>query len=81
VGLFSEAAGKSIQSVDIGGEQLTQTFVGFGMPQVEATATAELLGQMATGTASRISPDVEALLGRAPRTLAQWTQENAHAFR
>jgi uncharacterized protein YbjT (DUF2867 family) len=81
VALFSEAAGKSVQSVDVGGSQLIETFLGFGMPQTEAAATAELLGYTATGRASRISPDVETLLGRAPRSLAQWTQENAQAFR
>ncbi len=51
------------------------------MPQVVATATAELLGHVATGTAGYVSPDIEALLGRKPRDVAQWVQENAQAFR
>jgi uncharacterized protein YbjT (DUF2867 family) len=81
VRLLGEAAGKPITSVDVGGEQLAQAFAGFGMPPVVATATAELLGHMATGAAGYVSPDVEVLLGRRPRDVVQWVSENAQAFR
>jgi len=81
VAFLNEVAGKPVQSVDVGGDQLAQAFIGFGMPDVVAAATAELLGQMATGSAGYVSPDIEALLGRAPRDLAQWIRENAQAFR
>jgi len=79
--LLGEAAGRPVTSIDVGGEQLAQAFVGLGMPAAVAAATAELLGQMATGTSSYVSPDVETLIGRPPRDLAQWVRENAQAFR
>jgi uncharacterized protein YbjT (DUF2867 family) len=81
VRLFAEAAGKPVKSFDVGGEQLAQAFTGFGMAQVMATATAEMMGHMATGSAAGVSPDVEALLGRASRDLVPWVKENAQAFR
>ncbi len=79
--LLSQAAGKPVTCVDVGGAPLTQAFVGFGMPQAEAAATAELMGHMATGAAGYVSPDVETVLGRQPRDLKDWVQENAQAFR
>jgi uncharacterized protein YbjT (DUF2867 family) len=81
VTLFGEAAGRPIKSLDVGGDQLAQAFVGFGFPQVLAAATAELMDQMATGSAARVSPDVENLLGRAPRDVVAWVKENAQALR
>lgn len=81
VRLLGEAAGRPIASFDVGGDQLAQAFIGFGMPAVVANATAEMLGYMATGIAAAVSPDVEILLGRAPRDVARWLVENAPAFR
>ena len=79
--LLGAAAGKPVTCVDVTVDQLRQALAGHGMPEVVAAATAELLGQMATGTAAYVSSDVEALLGRAPRDFAQWTRDNAQAFR
>jgi len=79
--LLGAAAGKPVTCVDVTVDQLRQALAGHGMREVVAAATAELLGQMATGTAAYVSSDVEALLGRAPRDFAQWTRDNAHAFR
>lgn len=81
VKLLSEAAGEPVTCIDVGGEPLVQAFVGFGMPQVVAAATAELLGHMAAGTAAAISPDIEAVLGRAPRDIAEWVRDQTQAFR
>jgi len=79
--LLGAAAGKPVTCVDVTVDQLRQALAGHGMREVVAAATAELLGQMATGTAAYVSSDVEALLGRAPRDFAQWTRDNAQAFR
>jgi uncharacterized protein YbjT (DUF2867 family) len=79
--LLGEAAGKPVRCVAVTVDQVRLSLAGRGMPEVVATATAELLGQMATGTAAYVSPDVEALLGRAPCDFAQWTLDNAQAFR
>jgi uncharacterized protein YbjT (DUF2867 family) len=79
--LFTEATGRTITCIYIGVEQLRQGLIGYGMPEVEAGATAELLGVMATGTAGYTSPDVERLLGHAPRGFAQFLKDYGGAFR
>jgi hypothetical protein len=62
-------------------EQLRQALMGYGMPDVEAGATAELLGVMATGTAAPTSPDVERLLGHPPRDFARFAADFSAVFR
>ena len=51
------------------------------MPAVVADAAVELLGRMASGDASRISTDVERLLGHPPRDFAQFVSDFGAAFR
>lgn len=79
--LLGEAAGKAVACVDVTLDQVREALAGHGMSETVASATAELLGQVATGTAAYVSPDIQRLLGRAPRDFAQWAQDNAHAFR
>ncbi|MCG5218005.1 NAD(P)H-binding protein [Streptosporangium soli] len=50
------------------------------MPEPVADGTLAILGEP-TAAEQRISPDVERLLGRAPRTFADWTARNIAAFR
>jgi hypothetical protein len=41
----------------------------------------EVMARIKAGDAATISPSVEALLGRKPRTFAAWAHEHAAAFR
>jgi hypothetical protein len=50
------------------------------MPEPIADATLDILGDPAPGL-RRVSPDVERVLGRPPRTFADWAARNAAAFR
>ncbi|MDX2543863.1 NAD(P)H-binding protein [Streptomyces sp. WI04-05B] len=50
------------------------------MPEPVVEATLSILGEP-TPAEQRISPDVERLLGRAPRTFADWAQRHIGAFR
>ncbi|SEK64061.1 NAD(P)H-binding protein [Nonomuraea pusilla] len=50
------------------------------MPEPVADATLAILGAP-TPAEQRISPDVERVLGRAPRTFATWAARNLAAFR
>lgn len=50
------------------------------MPAELADDTLDILGAP-TEAEQRVSPDVEAILGRAPRTFADWAERNAAAFR
>ncbi|KUO10070.1 NAD(P)H-binding protein [Streptomyces sp. DSM 15324] len=50
------------------------------MPEPVVESTLTILGEP-TPAEQRISPDVERLLGRAPRTFADWAQRHIAAFR
>ena len=50
------------------------------MPEPVVETTLAILGEP-TPAEQRISPDVERLLGHAPRTFADWAQRNIAAFR
>ncbi|WP_031065809.1 NAD(P)H-binding protein [Streptomyces sp. NRRL WC-3742] len=50
-----------------------------GMPESVVDTTLAILGAP-TPAEQRISPDIERLLGRAPRTFADWAQRYAGAF-
>jgi hypothetical protein len=50
------------------------------MPEPVVETTLDAIGEP-TPAEQRISPDVERVLGRAPRTFADWVQRNIAAFR
>ncbi|KJK43488.1 NmrA family transcriptional regulator [Lentzea aerocolonigenes] len=50
------------------------------MPAEVADDTLDILGAP-TEAEQRVSPDVEKILGRAPRTFADWAERNVEAFR
>ncbi|MFV2177700.1 SDR family oxidoreductase [Actinomadura sp. LOL_016] len=50
------------------------------MPAPVAAGTLDIMGAP-TGEELAISPDVEEVLGRAPRSYAEWAERNAAAFR
>lgn len=50
------------------------------MPEVVVDTTLSILGEPSSAE-QQVSPAVEQVLGRAPRTFAQWAVRNAAAFR
>jgi hypothetical protein len=50
------------------------------MPEPVVETTLSVLGEP-TPAERRFSPDVERVLGRAPRTVAQWARRDAARFR
>jgi hypothetical protein len=50
------------------------------MPEPVADATLDILGAPSVAE-QRVSPDVERILGRPPRTYAEWASRNATAFK
>ncbi len=79
--LLTKVTGKTISCTPISVMQLRQSLMGYGMPDIEAGATAELLGVMAMGTAGYTSPDAERLLGHPPRDFARFTADFSAVFR
>lgn len=50
------------------------------MPAQVVDATLAILGSPSAGE-QRVSPDVERVIGRPPRTFAEWVARNAAAFK
>ena len=49
------------------------------MPEPVVEATLDILGNPKPAE-QRVSPDVEWILGRSPRTFAEWARRNVAAF-
>jgi uncharacterized protein YbjT (DUF2867 family) len=73
------ALGAELDFTELTRDQALATMVAF-MPEPVAQGTLDILGAP-TREEQSISPDVEKILGRAPRTFAEWAQRNVAAFR
>jgi hypothetical protein len=51
------------------------------MPPAYVDAMLDLLAMMKKGQTAQVTPTVEQVLGRKPKTFAEWAQRNAAAFR
>lgn len=77
--VLGAALGAELDFTELTRDQALATMVQF-MPEPVAHGTLDILGAP-TGEERSISPDVEKILGRAPRTFAEWAQRNTAAFR
>ncbi|MBX9389949.1 NAD(P)H-binding protein [Streptomonospora nanhaiensis] len=73
------ALGERVRFVELSREQARERMLAF-MPAPVVEATLAVLGEP-TAEEVRVSPDVERVLGRAPRTFAAWAEDNAALFR
>ncbi|GAA4609227.1 NAD(P)H-binding protein [Actinoallomurus liliacearum] len=73
------AIGEPIRFVEQTRDEALAQMVRF-MPEPVAKTTLAILGEP-TPEEQRVSPDVERVLGRAPRPFAAWAHRNAAAFR
>ncbi|WP_433180390.1 NAD(P)H-binding protein [Actinoallomurus sp. CA-150999] len=73
------AIGEPIRFVEQTRDEARTQMLRF-MPEPVAETTLTILGEP-TLAELRVSPDVERVLGRAPRTFAVWADRNAAAFR
>ncbi|GAA2213722.1 NAD(P)H-binding protein [Nonomuraea monospora] len=76
---IGEAVGAEVRFVEQSREEARAQMLGF-MPERAVDGTLAILGTP-NEEERRVSPDVERLLGRAPRTFADWAARNAAAFR
>ncbi|MEV1171169.1 NAD(P)H-binding protein [Nonomuraea sp. NPDC049784] len=76
---IGEALGEVVTFVEQSREEARAEMLAF-MPGPVADTTLAILGEP-TPAEQRISPDVEHVLGRAPRPFAAWARRNAAAFR
>jgi uncharacterized protein YbjT (DUF2867 family) len=78
---LSAAAGRPIKYVDVPPAAYKQAAVGAGVPEAYVDALLNLYEFYLTGGAARVTPDVERVLGRKPRTFDQFAQDHAQAFK
>ncbi|MFJ9104595.1 NAD(P)H-binding protein [Streptomyces sp. NPDC102405] len=76
---IGDALGEPVRFVEQTRGEARAEMVRF-MPEPIADATLDILGDPSPGL-RRVSPDVERVLGRPPRSYAEWAARNAFAFR
>lgn len=76
---IGEALGEPVRFVEQSREEARARMLDF-MPEAVVETTLDALGEP-TPAEQRISPDIERVLGRAPRTFADWVRRNIAAFR
>lgn len=76
---IGEALGEAVRFVELSREEARAHMLGF-MPEPIADGTLDILGRPTAGE-QRVSPDVERILGRPPRTFAEWARHNVAVFR
>lgn len=76
---IGDAIGEPVRFVELSRAEARDTMLRH-MPEPVVEATLGILGAP-SGAEQRVSPDTERLLGRPPRTFAEWAARNVAAFR
>ncbi|MER6123560.1 NAD(P)H-binding protein [Streptomyces sp. NPDC001795] len=76
---IGDALGEPIRFIEQTRDEARAEMLAF-MPEPVVETTLTILG-VPTPAEQRISPDIEHVLGRAPRTFADWARRNIAAFR
>jgi uncharacterized protein YbjT (DUF2867 family) len=74
---FQSELGHDVAYVDVPPEAFGQNLRGFGLPDSQITDILALFEVFKAGYAAIVTPDVAQLLGREPRTIADF----AHDYR
>jgi len=77
---LSDVLGRTITHVQVPWEAVRESMAGMGLPEWGLDGFKELLDFYETGAAAGVSPDVERLLGRPPRTFAMFAADYRAAF-
>ncbi|MFI9581532.1 NAD(P)H-binding protein [Streptomyces sp. NPDC052236] len=77
--VIADVLGEPVRFVEQSREEARAQMVRF-MPEPVVEATLDILGAPKAAE-QRVSPDVERILGRPPRTFAEWAARNAAAFK
>lgn len=72
--------GKEVRHVDVPEAAAREGMLRAGMPEVLASAVLELMALIRAGRGAALSPVVEQVLGRKPRTFDEWARDHAAAF-
>jgi uncharacterized protein YbjT (DUF2867 family) len=75
---IAAAVGAPVRFVELSRDEARARMLGF-MPEAVVEGTLAILGEP-NADEQRVSPDVERVLGRAPRSFAEWAVRNVRAF-
>ena len=78
--ILTQATGRPIGFTDITPEAMLQGLLGAGLPRDYAEFLVLILGYFKAGYSERITDAVQAITGRAPRTLAQYAADYRSAW-
>lgn len=76
---IGDALGDPVRFIELSRAEARERMLRF-MPAPVADGTLAILGEP-TARERRVSPDVERILGRPPRTFAEWARRTSAAFR
>ncbi|SNS43101.1 Uncharacterized conserved protein YbjT, contains NAD(P)-binding and DUF2867 domains [Streptosporangium subroseum] len=76
---IGDALGESVRFIELSHAEAREQMLGY-MPEPVVEATLGALGAPSAAE-QRVSPDVERLLRRPPRTFAEWATRNTAAFK
>lgn len=78
---ITEAVGRPVAYVDVGDEGVAKSLRDAGTPEWFVKSMVVLEQVKRNGWASQVSPDIEKVLGRAPRPISAFLAEHADALR
>ena len=78
--LFSQAIGRPVNYVDLTEAQFKENLLNWGQPEWLADTFNEMFALYRTGWGAEVTADVETITGKAPRSFAQFIQDNLTAF-
>ncbi|NTX14947.1 SDR family oxidoreductase [Myxococcus sp. CA056] len=81
VALIGAAVGRPLRFVDVPPSAARDAMSQAGMPAPLVEGMLEVMATIKAGGAVTVSPAIEQVLGRKPRTFAAWANEHAAAFR
>ena len=79
--ILGQAVGKPIEYIAVPPEAAADSMLKGGMPKGYVDMLIEFSGAVRAGFTAATTGDVEKVLGRKPKTFADWSKENAAAFK
>ena len=77
---LAEVIERSVTYVPVSLDDARSAMLDSGMPEWDAHAVAELQGVFATGRYADVTPDLEGILGKKPRTFEDFARDHSDIF-
>lgn len=78
---LSKAIGHPVSFVNVAPEDMREALLGIGFPEWQADGLLEEYAEWSEDKAATISPDVQKVTGKEPRTFADFARDYASAFK